>query len=60
VKEHVHDGTVPRCTCGYRWDWWWEYQSDGTTYYTSDEVMQKYRALYGEPQVRVGRVEDAI
>jgi hypothetical protein len=42
------DSTVPVCDCGRRW----EFRSKwlGTTTYTSALVVERYRALYGEPK----------
>jgi hypothetical protein len=44
--EHICDGTINPCTCGYRWSHFVRW-SDGVRY-TSEDVVAKYHALYGK------------
>lgn len=47
TPEHVCNATQPICECGRRWEWAIT-DSDGTRY-TSNEVRNRYVALYGQP-----------
>lgn len=49
MSEHVCPANVPACECGHRWSHFWEL--GGVKTYTSREVVDRYRALYGEPSV---------
>lgn len=47
MEECICPGNQPTCPkCGRKWEWCVEY-SDGKKIYFSEEVYQKYLALYG-------------
>ena len=56
MSEHVCAGDVAVCSCGRRWDFF-RVWSDGSRSYTSAEVVTKYRAIYGKPDVPFQPVE---
>lgn len=57
MLTHECPGSLPVCPeCGRRWDYYTAW-SDGSVTYTSQAVVAKYRALFGEPQVPFQRVE---
>jgi hypothetical protein len=49
MKEHVHDATVPVCSCGHRWEFVQRWKAGAL--YTSRVVRDRYLALYGSPEI---------
>lgn len=48
--EHICDATINPCTCGRRWEFSRRY-SNGLVAYTSKQVVDRYHALYGTPEI---------
>jgi hypothetical protein len=48
--EHICDATINPCSCGRRWEFSRRY-SNGRVTYTSKQVVDRYHALYGAPEI---------